>query len=99
MVDAEVTMTETSRTQLVNLEIVTGTVTPTEAGDWVDVSSLTPPLQAPLYAHANLSADGVDGEAFVAPASNNKVVLTAGSGTGAMQIVIIAPSFESTGGD
>ena len=98
MVAAVKTLTETSRTRLPNMEIVTGTVTTATTNDWIDVSTLNPPLQAPFYAHANIAATGVDAEAFCTPASNNFVVIS-GTGTGACQVIIFAESFESTGGD
>ena len=94
MVAAEMTLTETSRTRLKNMEIVTGTVTIVTTLDWVDVGSFTPPLKNPHHAIACLATTGVDHEAFVD--GTDAVFFTQ---TGAAQVTIFAESAESTGGD
>ena len=96
MTAAVKTLTETSRTKLGNLEVVTGTVTSANTNDWININLLTPPLDNAVYARATTAADGTDGEAFVTSGSG-KITL---SGTaGALQVIIFAPSLASTGGD
>jgi len=95
MAAAEKTLTEVGRDHLGKYEIVTGTVTIATTLDWIVLSdhNLGSP---PIYVHAHTAADGVDGEAFWDTSTPNKVFFTQ---TGAMRVLIIAPSLESTGGD
>jgi len=88
------TLTETNRVNLGGkVEMVTGTVTIVTTLDWVDLSTLNPALGTPIEVKAFITASGVDGEAFM---TADKVYFT---GTGAMTVMVIAPSAESTGGD